>query len=163
MSQESRQPPRIPRRVGQKPGQAAGGAAGKPRPKASASSKGSGDNAMTKWIIRGVVGALLVIVLVLALVDFSKKGKMSKTGDAWMSALNDAEAKGVPLKFSALDSLIAGSPQRTERGAASSSGGGSKTYMYSWGGIIRTYSIVVDVQTEEGSEPTVSKINVGGQ
>jgi len=164
MSQESRQPPRIPRRVGQKPGQSAGGgSAGKPRPKASASSKGTGGNPTTKWIIRGVVGAVLVLILLLAVLDFTKKGQMTKTGDAWLNAMNDAEGKGDPLKFSALDSMIVGSPIRSDRGPGSSGGAasGNKSYTYAWNGIFRTYSIEVETVSEAGDEPTVSKINAG--
>jgi hypothetical protein len=119
-----------------------------------------------KWGVRGVVGGLLIGVLIVAVLDFARKGEMTKTGNAWTAAFDQSVTSGEPLQFSKLESMRVGSPGQTERDVArapNSTADVSKVYTYVWSGAIRKYTIDVHVEAEDaGDELIVSKINVGG-
>lgn len=116
-----------------------------------------------KWAIRGVVGVVLIALLIVAGLDFMKKGQAGQTGTAWNDALDKAEAAKEPLKFSALDPLIAGSPDRVEKSLPEDPKTNfNKIYTYTWSGTFRNYPIEVYVDDDKTSGATVTKIDILG-
>jgi hypothetical protein len=120
-----------------------------------------------KWGIRAAVGGLLVVGLILAVLDFSRKGEMTRTGNAWTAALDQSVASGAPLEFAKIEPMIAGKPARSERDVARPKGSTAdvtRVYEYVWSGPIRKYKIAVHAEAEDkGDALVVTKVDVGGR
>jgi hypothetical protein len=70
-------------------------------------------NKMVQHVVRLAVGALLVILLLLAIGDMSKKRAAEATSLAWRTALASKSMMD-ELKKSELDAMIQGAPDRSE-------------------------------------------------
>ena len=118
-----------------------------------------------KWVIRGVIGDVLIGLVVVAGLDFESKGQMSRTGNAWTEAFDNSVASGEPLKLAKIEPMIVGSPSRTERTTSANPATNinqTKVLTYTWSGTFRKYRIDVHVEQEGTGEETVTKIVVGG-
>lgn len=89
-----------------------------------------------KIIIRIVLGLVLVVVAVLALLDYQAKSNASATAEAWMAKVEET------VMLSDLDPYIEGSPEvKTIPGSAKN----TEIVQYIWSGIIRNYRVDVTV------------------
>jgi len=95
-----------------------------------------------RWIIRIVVGLVLVTVLIIAFMDFKAKGDAQKTTDAWI-ALMKSDSGAVALD-DFTDSLV-GSPviETTDDEAL-----GETHRDYIWQGTFRSYRTRVSLMSQ---------------
>ncbi|MEM1354378.1 MAG: hypothetical protein AAGC44_02360 [Planctomycetota bacterium] len=90
-----------------------------------------------KWIVRVVMGVVLLVVLSLAGLDFRAKRQASQTAEAWLERIDD------PLSASVISETTQGSPELTRQAGSVP---GTELLEYKWKGTIRSYRIDVVVR-----------------
>lgn len=119
------------------------------KPATSASKKGG--NKQRDMIVRVAVYGVLVVVLILALIDYFAKKKATDTVTAWREAKKSADAvveeKDLKeMKESELESLVVGNPSKetiTVSGREQARTRSKEKVIYDWGGIFRSYKATV--------------------
>jgi len=122
-----------------------------PAKKAKSASSGKAANKQRDMIVRAVIYGVLVIVLVLALIDYMAKKKATDTINAWRDAkkATDAIVEEKDMKEiteSDLEPLVVGSPSKesiTISGREQARSRSKEKVVYNWGGIFRTYTATI--------------------
>ena len=86
-----------------------------------------------KWIVRIVVGVVLLIAVALGLLDYQAKSSAQQTAEAWMDLMDQKV-----VEF-ALDEHAVGSPEVTSTSATET----TEMVTYTWPGILRDYRVEV--------------------
>jgi hypothetical protein len=118
------------------------------------SSKEASQNQVAiKWAVRVFVLGVLVIVLILAVLDYQQKVNAQKTADAWLDKQQELIA-GDELRQSALAGMVVGKPtvRDGELGDLEDPRNSRLVQIYDWKGYFRTYSIRVGL-LPIGSQP----------
>lgn len=84
-----------------------------------------------KWIVRIVVGVVLLALLALAGLDYLAKSQATETAEAWDEMIKNDKVEFAP------DEYVKGSPEiRTEKAAFN-----NEKLTYTWPGILRDYRV----------------------
>ena len=86
-----------------------------------------------RWIVRIVVGVALLVLLVLGAMDYFAKTQATRTADAWLALMEDANAEFVP------DEHVVGSPDLVAEKVSKT----DEKLTYTWPGVLRSYRVEV--------------------
>jgi cytoskeletal protein RodZ len=104
---------------------------------------GKSGRPIAKWIVSGVVFAVLGILVVLALQDFQAKQAASSTAEAWRNALR-SKAENADLTRSEFSKVpVNGSPAITSEKAGPNNMAAVSVDSFTWKGTFRTYTVKV--------------------
>lgn len=125
-------------------------------PDAEETAQAPGTRDPVRFALRIVLYGALLIMLVLAGMDFLTKQAAQKTGRVWADMLQDRDSRNEDLSISALEANMSGEP-RVSRDVV---GRGAHTRSYIWSGIFREYEIRVALDKEiNPGDPVVMEIN----
>lgn len=95
-----------------------------------------------KWIVRIVVGVVLLVLLGLGAMDYLAKAQATETAQAWQ-----AQMEGNQTEFD-LEQKLIGSPDRKTEATSKR----HERLTYTWAGILRDYRVEVDCIGEPGKD-----------
>lgn len=112
------------------------------------------------WGVRGAVGMLAIIMLILAWQEYQVKLAFSSTNEAWQSALR-AKGDTADLKKSEFSQIpVKGSPSVASEKAGTNTLSAVSVDTYTWTGKLRSYA--VKVYFGLGNDPPVEQVEVVG-
>jgi hypothetical protein len=107
-----------------------------------------------RWAVRVFVLGTLVVLLVLAVLEFRAKSHSQATAEAWVEK-HDA-AGGSDCRLGELEDLVVGNPSKPRRGELSDlndARDSRSVVVYHWKGAFNTYAVYIGVLDFAGIEP----------